>query len=57
MSLYLGVVNNGTFVTSDNYTLIDSNDEPLVAQSSTSKWKIVINGVTYHVNINLKESD
>lgn len=59
MAVYLGVVNNGTFVSSDGYALQDSNGISLTALSATSKLKIVLNGVAYHVNINLpnKESE
>lgn len=59
MALYLGVSNNGTFVTSDGYALQSSDGLSLTALSATSKLKIVLNGVAYHVNINLpnKESE
>ena len=58
MALYLGVSNNGSFVSSDGYTLQDSNGVSLSAVPATSKLKIILNGVTYRLNVKLpaKES-
>lgn len=59
MALYLGVSNNGTFVSSDGYALKDSNNLLLNAQFKTAKFKIILNGIAYRVNIELpkKESE
>lgn len=57
MALYLGVTNNGTFVSSDGYTLQDSNGLYLVALPETSKLKIILNGVSYRLNVKLPEKE
>lgn len=59
MALYLGVINNGIFMSSDSYTLQDSNGLSLIALPETRKLKINLNGATYRVNIKLpaKESE
>lgn len=59
MAVYLGVSNNGTFVSSDGYTLQDSDGLSLTALSATNKLKVILNGIVYRVNINLpkKESE
>lgn len=59
MAVYLGISNDGTFVSSDGYTLQDSNDLSLTALSSVHKYKIILNNVVYRVNVNLntKESE
>lgn len=59
MALYLGVTSNGTFVSSDGYALQDSDELSLTALPSTSKLKIILNGVAYRLNIELpvKESE
>lgn len=59
MALYLGVANNGTIISSDGYSLQDSNSLSLTALPATSKLKIVLNGIVYRININLqtKESE
>jgi hypothetical protein len=59
MALYLGVANNGNFVSSEGYTLQDSDGFSLTALPMLVKRKIVINNVVYRVNIKLpeKESD
>lgn len=59
MAIYLGIVNDGTFVSSDGYSLRDSNNLSLYAQQASDKWKIVLNNVVYRVNVNLdtKESE
>lgn len=59
MAIYLGIVNDGTFVSSDGYSLRDSNNISLYAEQASDKWKIVLNNVVYRVNVNLdtKESE
>lgn len=59
MALYSGVANNGNFITSDGYTLQDSDSLSLSALPAVSKFKIMLNGIAYHVNIELptKESE
>ena len=59
MAVYLGVSNNGTFVSSDGYTLQDSDGLSLMALPATTKLKVILNGIVYRVNINLptKESE
>ena len=59
MAVYLGITNNGTFVSSDGYTLYDSDNLALSATAATSKLKVVVNGVVYRFNIKLpaKESE
>ena len=53
MAVYLGIPNNGTFITSDEYKLQDSTGINLIATPSTNKWNIIIDNVVYCVNINL----
>lgn len=57
MAVYLGVVNNGTFVSSDGYALQDSNGISLSALPFTNKLKVIINGVAYRVNVNLPKKE
>jgi hypothetical protein len=57
MALYLGASNSGTFLSSDGYELQDSNGLSLSALPAKSKWKIILNGVTYHLNANLKTKE
>ena len=59
MALYLGINNNGSFVSSDGYALQDSNGISLIALPETSKLKIMLNGVAYRLNVKLpkKESE
>lgn len=57
MALYLGVINNGTFVSSDGYALQDSNGISLIALPETSKLKIMLNGVVYRLNVKLPEKE
>lgn len=59
MAIYLGTSNDGTFVSSDYYSLLDLNGLLLCALPESSKWKINLNGVVYHLNVNLdtKESE
>jgi hypothetical protein len=57
MALYLGIANNGTFVSSDGYALQDSNSLSLTALPATSKLKIILNGVAYRVNVKLPEKE
>lgn len=53
MALYLGLSNDGTFVSSDGYILQDINGLFLTAIPTTDKWKIIIDNVVYRLNINL----
>lgn len=59
MAIYLGIANNGTFITSDGYTLKDSNNLSLAAFPDTNKFKLILNNVVYRLNVNLntKESE
>ena len=59
MAIYLGIVNDGTFVSSDGYSLRDSNNISLYAEQASDKWKVILNNVVYRVNVNLdtKESE
>lgn len=57
MAVYLGVSNNGSFVTSDGYRLQDSTGVPLTATPSTIKWNVVIDNIVYRVNVNLGLKD
>ena len=57
MALYLGVSNNGTFVSSDGYALQDSNALSLTALPVTNKLKIILNGVVYRLNVKLPEKE
>lgn len=52
MALYLGISNNGTFVSSDGYRLQDSDGLLLTALQESNKWKIIIDNVAYRVNVN-----
>lgn len=59
MAVYLGIANDGTFVSSDGYSLQDSNGLFLYSEQASDKWKIILNNVVYHVKVNLdtKESE
>ncbi len=57
MALYLGVSNDGSFISSDGYTLKDSNNLFLRTIVTTHRHKIILNNVTYRVNVNLKKKD
>ena len=59
MALYLGVINNGIFMSSDGYSLQDTNGLSLMAIPKTRKLKINLNDITYRVNVKLpaKESE
>jgi hypothetical protein len=59
MAIYLGIVNDGTFVSSDGYSLRDANNISLYAEQASDKWKVILNGVAYRVKVNLdtKESE
>lgn len=59
MAIYLGINNDGTFVSSDGYALKDSNELFLSATAASYRWKIILNNVVYHLNVNLdkKESE
>lgn len=59
MAIYLGINNDGTFVSSDEYKLQDLDGLYLYALQASDKWKIILNNVVYRVNVNLdtKESE
>ena len=59
MAVYLGISNDGTFITSDDYALKDMYDIYLTALPESTKWKIVINNDIYrfNINLNLKEDE
>lgn len=59
MAQYLGIINNGIFMSSDGYSLQDSNGLSLVAIPKTRKLKINLNDVVYRINVKLpaKESE
>ena len=57
MAVYLGIVNDGTFVSSDGYTLKDSNGITLHAMQEVSRYKVVIDNIVYRVNVNLSSKD
>ena len=57
MAVYLGVVNDGKFVSLDGYTLQDSNGLTLYALQTSDKYKIIIDNVVYRVNVNLSLKD
>ena len=57
MAIYLGIANDGTFVSSDGYSLRDSNDLSLYAMQASDKWKIVLNNIVYRVNVNLNTKE
>ena len=57
MAVYLGVGNNGSFVTSDGHTLIDTDGLTLTAYPSVSKYKVILNNVVYRINVNLNKKE
>ena len=57
MAIYLGIVNDGTFITSDGYRLQDSTGLYLSALHASDKWKVIIDNVVYRVNVNLSLKD
>ena len=59
MALYLGTSNTGTFASSDGYILQDSNGLYLTTSTMATKYKIILNGVEYRINVKLpaKESE
>ena len=57
MALYLGISSDGSFISSDGYTLKDANNLSLSAISTTFKHKIILNNVVYRVNVNLKKKE
>lgn len=57
MALYLGIINNGSFVSSDGYSMQDLDGLSLYALSDSSKQKININGVVYRLNIKLPKKE
>lgn len=56
MALYLGISNNGTFVSSDGAVLQDCTGVSLRALPATTKLKVVLNGIAYRVNVNLNST-
>lgn len=59
MAIYLGIANDGTFISSDNYRLQSSDGLFLCALPESSQRKINLNDVIYRLNVNLdtKESE
>ena len=57
MAVYLRIPNDGTFVSSDGYSLKDANDLSLYAMQASDKWKIVLNNIVYRVNVNLNTKE
>ena len=57
MAVYLGVSNNGKFVSSEGYSLQDSNGLTLTAIPAAGKLKFIFNGVSYRVNVKLPEKE
>lgn len=59
MGVYLGIDNDGSFVSSDGYILQGFNNLSLTALPSSTKQKIILGNVVYRLNINLltKESE
>lgn len=57
MAVYLGIKNDGTFVTSDGYILKDANDMHLTGMPSADKYKIILNNVVYNINTNLNSKE
>lgn len=59
MAIHLGMPNDGTFISSDGYSMKDSEGVSLNAMQASDKWKIVLNNVVYHINVKLptKESE
>jgi hypothetical protein len=59
MAIYLGIANDGTFISLDDYKLQDSGSMYLYARPISDKWKLIFNNVTYNVNVDLetKESE
>jgi hypothetical protein len=57
MALYLGISSNGSIISADGYALKSIDDFVLFAQSSTSKLKIMMDGVAYHPNIELPRKE
>ncbi len=56
MALYLGISQDGTFVSSDNYVLQDSDSLDLNALPTANKCKIILDNVVYCVNVYLPEN-
>jgi hypothetical protein len=56
MPLYLGIANNGTFVSADDYSLQDSNGEHLDAEQLINKLKIFLDGTQCRLTINQQPS-
>lgn len=57
MALCLGVANNGTLVSSDGYTLKDSNNLSLTVLPMVIKRKVIINNIVYRVNVKLPKKE
>lgn len=57
MAVYLGIKNDGTFITADNYRLQDVNGLSLNAFPVSDKLKIILNNTVYNVNLNKKEAE
>ena len=57
MAVYLGITNDGTFISSDGYSLQDSNGLYLTAMPTTDKWKVILNNVVYNMNVNLTKKE
>jgi hypothetical protein len=57
MAIYLGITNDGTFVSSDGYRLLDANDLFLYAMQASDKCKVIIDNIIYRVNVNLSLKD
>ena len=57
MAIYLGIANDGTFVSSDGYSLRDADGVSLFAMQASDKLKIILNGVVYRINVNLTQKE
>lgn len=59
MALHLGTSGNDRLMSSDNFRLQDSNGLYLNTLSTTNKFKIILGGVSYRINVKLaaKESE
>lgn len=57
MAIYLGIANDGTFASSEGYALYDSDGLYLKAMYTLGKLKVILNGVTYNVNVKFSEKE
>lgn len=57
MAVYLGIGQDGTFVTSDGYALHDTDGLRLTAMYTIGKLKVILNGTTYRVNVKFSEKE